>query len=198
MRLEFSTQIETFLIRSWKNHHQLHSVISSELQKLFKPHHNQFLPWNLSSLHYQNSQKKPQTFRFCCHWRAEDPELWNCGCLQCCVWAGDGAGWLFLAQHPRVQADPLPWEQQGQLLTLVLGHFGGDTFVQIPWDFPWGLILSQREFSIPRAQLALLSAGGFWVFPWIWAGSPSLVWSSPAAMEALRVAFPLFCIRNFC
>lgn len=75
--------------------------------------------------------KISQAFRFCCHWRAENPKLGSCGCPQCCVWAAPGhrggQGGFSWAQHSRIQADPIPWEgRKGNSLAVVLEQPAGD------------------------------------------------------------------------
>lgn len=58
----------------------------------------------------------------------------------------------------------------------------------------------ELEFSVLGAELSLLSAGVLWAFSLDLSrfSQPPLEQCSLNGNSALRVAFPLFCVRNFC
>lgn len=171
--------------------------------------------------------ENPQTFRFCCHWRAENPKLVSCGCPQCYVWAapGHGAGQegFSWAQHSRIQADLIPWEGRKGSCPAATEPMSWSSLlgtrrdiVQIPsrvtWDFSlwtaqsWGAAAHsppapvELEFSVLGVELSLLSAGVLWAFSLDLSrfSQPPLEQCSWNGNSALRAAFPLFCVRNFC
>lgn len=134
--------------------------------------------------------KTPQTFRFCCHWRAASPELGSCGCLQCCP----RAGWLFLGTASQDPGWPNSLGgKEEEKLPAWWGHWGD--MVQIPsgvtWDFSLGSL---------RAAGNSPSSGQSCPFSVLWGFSLGLSsfsqppWSRPAEMEILRVASPLLCL----